>query len=141
MFVQYYHPLLYEPYAAFLGLTPGEDSSGGDQHRLGITKAGNRHVRMLLVEAAQNYARGQVDYKSSCLAVRQKGNAPAVIEYADKANERLRRKYYRMTLKNGKKANVAKTAVARELACFIFSFSIMWNAPQDIFSSNNYLAV
>ena len=107
-------------YAAFLGLTPGEDSSGGDQHRLGITKAGNRHVRMLLVEAAQNYFRGQVGYKSSCLAARQKGNASAVIEYADKANERLRRKYDRLTLKNGKKSNVAKTAVARELACFIW---------------------
>jgi hypothetical protein len=25
-----------------------------------------------------------------------------------------------MTLKNGKKANVAKTAVARELACFLW---------------------
>lgn len=68
---------------------------------------------MLLVEAAQNYARGQVGCKSSCLAARQKGNAPAVIEYAGKANERLRRKYDRLTLKNGKKANVAKTAVAR----------------------------
>ena len=41
-------------------------------------------------------------------------------EYADKANERLRRKYYRLTLKRGKKANVAKTAIARELACFIW---------------------
>ena len=104
----------------FSDLRRGADSSGGDQHRLDITKAGNRHVRMLLVEAAQNYARGQVGYKSSCLAARQKGNAPTVIEYADKANERLRRKYYRMTLKNGKKANVAKTAVARKLACFIW---------------------
>ena len=64
MFVQYYHPLLYEPYAAFLGLTPGEDSSGGDQHRLGITKAGNRHVRMLLVEVAQSFAHGKISYKS-----------------------------------------------------------------------------
>lgn len=107
-------------YAAFLGLTPGEDSSGGDQNRLGITKTENRHVRMLLVEAAQNYFRGQVGYKSSCLAARQKGNASAVIEYADKANERLRRKYDRLTLKNGKKTNVAKTAVVRELACFIW---------------------
>ena len=75
---------------------------------------------MLMVEAAQNYARGQVGCKSSCLAARQKENAPAVIEYADKANERPRRKYDRMTLKNGKKANVTKTAVARELAGFIW---------------------
>ena len=107
-------------YAAYLGLVPGEDSSGGDQHRLGITKAGNRHLRMLLVEASQSYARGQAGHKSKALADRQEGNRPTVIQYADKANERLRRKYYRLTLKNGKKANVAKTAIARELACFIW---------------------
>lgn len=107
-------------YAAYLGLVPGEDSSGGDRNRLGITKAGNRHVRMLLVEAAQSFTRGQVGFKSSSLSERQKGNSPETIQYADKANERLRRKFYRMTLKNGKKANVAKTAIARELACFIW---------------------
>ena len=107
-------------YAAFLGLVPGEDSSGGDQTRLSITKAGNRHLRTLLVEAAQCYGRGQVGFKSKTLAARQNGNSPTVIAYADKANERLRRKYYRMTLKNGKKSNVAKTAVARELACFLW---------------------
>ena len=39
--------------------------------------------------------------------------------HADKANERLRRKYYRM-IRHGKKKNVAVTAVARELACFIW---------------------
>lgn len=107
-------------YAAYLGLVPGEDSSGGDQHRLAITKAGNRHVRMLLVEAAQSFARGKIAYKSRVLAARQEGNSPAVIQYADKANERLRRKFYRLTLSNGKNANVAKTAIARELACFIW---------------------
>ena len=107
-------------YASFLGLTPGEDSSGGDQNRLGITKAGNGHLRMLLTEAAQCYSRGQAGYKSKLISARQEGNTPAVIAYADKANERLRRKYYRLTLKRGKKANVAKTAIARELACFIW---------------------
>lgn len=107
-------------YAAYLGLVPGEHSSGDGQNRLGITKAGNRHIRMLLVEAAQSYTRGQIGYKSKTLAARQKGNSPTVIAYADKANERLRRKYYRMVLKSGKRSNVAKTAVARELACFIW---------------------
>lgn len=107
-------------FASFLGLTPGEDSSGGDQNRLGITKAGNSHLRTLLTEAAQSYTRGQVGYKSRLLAARQEGNTPAVIAYADKANERLRRKYYRLVLKQGKKANVAKAAIARELACFIW---------------------
>ena len=107
-------------YAAYLGLVPGEHSSGGDRNGLGITKAGNRHIRMLLVEATQSYARGQIGHKSSLLKARQEGNPPIAIEYADRANERLRRKYYRLTLKNGKSANIAKVAVARELACFIW---------------------
>ena len=108
-----------QQYASYLGLVPGENSSGGDQTKLSITKAGNRHLRMLLVEAAQGYSRGQVGYKSKDLKKRQEGNPPEVIAYADKANERLRRRYYRMVLAQNKRHNVAKTAVARELACFL----------------------
>ena len=74
-------------FASYLGLVPGEDSSGDGQTRLGITKA---------------------------------GNSPQVIAYADKANERLRRRYYKMVLGKSKKHNVAKTAIARELACFMW---------------------
>ena len=107
-------------FASYLGLVPGEDSSGDSQNRLGITKAGNRHVRMLWTEAAQSYTRGQIGYKSKALKQRQAGNAPEVIAYADKANERLRRRYYKMVLGSNKKANVAKTAIARELACFMW---------------------
>lgn len=109
-----------ENFASYLGLTPGEDSSGDDQTRLGITKAGNTHVRTLLIETAQSYSRGRIGHKSKVLQERQRGNASQVIAYADKANERLRRKYYSMVLHKNKKANVAKTAVARELACFIW---------------------
>ena len=75
---------------------------------------------MLLVEAAQSFSRGQVGYKSAALKQRQAGNAPEVIAYAARANERLRRKYYKMVLGQSKRSNVAKTAVARELACFIW---------------------
>lgn len=107
-------------FASYIGLVPGEDSSSESVNRLGITKAGNTHVRRLLVEAAQSYARGQVGFKSTALKKRQEGNTPEVIAYADRANERLRRKYYKMVLRQGKRANVAKTAVARELACFIW---------------------
>ena len=109
-----------EKFASYIGLVPGEDSSGDDQTRLGITKAGNSHLRMLLTEAAQCYSKGQIGYKSKALKARQAGNAPQVIAYADKANERLRRRYYKMVLSKCKKHNVAKTAVARELACFIW---------------------
>lgn len=107
-------------FASFLGLTPGEHTSADNQNRLGITKAGNRHVRSLLVEAAQSYTRGQIGFKSKALRARQQGNPTEVIAYADKANERLRRRCYRMVLHNNKKTNVAKTAVARELACFLW---------------------
>ncbi len=109
-----------QQFASYLGLTPGEDSSGEDQNRLGITKAGNSHIRTLLVEAAQSYTRGKPGYKSKALKARQKGNPADIIAYADKANERLRRRYYQLVLGQNKKANVAKTAVARELACFIW---------------------
>ena len=113
-----------ERYASYIGLVPGEHSSSEDQNRLGITKAGNRHMRMLLIEAAQCYSRGVPAKKSKNLKSRQKGASPEVIAYADKASIRLRRKYIRMDIRmelvNKKKANVAKTAVARELACFIW---------------------
>ena len=109
-----------EKLAAFLGLVPGEDSSGEKQSRGSITKAGNSHVRSLLVESAQSYTRGTIGHKSKELIRRQSGNTPQVIAYADKANERLRRKFYKMTLKNGSKRNVAATAIARELACFMW---------------------
>ena len=106
-------------YAAYLGLIPGDDSSGDDDNKLGITKAGNRHLRRLLIESAQCYTRGQVGHISADLRQRQALCSSETVAYANKANERLRRKYCRMISK-GKKFNVAKTAVARELACFIW---------------------
>jgi transposase len=114
-----------QQFASYLGLVPGEDSSGDGQTRLGITKAGNRHIRLLLTEAAQCYSRGQVGFKSKELKSRQSENPTEVIAYADKANERLRRRYYKMVLGKCKKHNVAKTAIARELACF------MWGMMTD----------
>ena len=109
-----------ERFDSYIGLVPGENSSGGDQTRLSITKAGNVHVRSLLVEAAQSYSHGKIGFKSKELKSRQSGNTPQVIAYADKANERLRRRYYKMVLDKSKKTNVAKTAIARELACFMW---------------------
>ena len=107
-------------FAAFLGLVPSEDSSSENINRYSITKAGNSHLRRLLVEAAQSYTRGAIGHKSIALKQRQQGNPPEVIAYADKANERLRRRFYNMTLKRNINRNVATTAIARELACFIW---------------------
>ena len=88
-------------------------------NRLGISKAGNTHLRCLLIEAAKGICKGVIGYKSKELRSRQNGQAADVIAYADKANTRLRSKYYKM-IRHGKKKNVAVTAVARELACFIW---------------------
>ncbi len=107
-------------FASYLGLVPGEASSGERVKRYHITKAGNQHIRRLLVESAQGYTRGAIGYKSKAIRKRQQGASPAVIAYADKASERLRRRFYKLTLQKGKKHNVAKTAIARELACFIW---------------------
>ena len=106
-------------YSAFLGLIPGEDSSSDNINRTALTKAGNKHLRTLLIEASQGICRGKPGYKSKELTARQKGNSPEVIEYADKANRRLRQKYYRMIFK-GKARNTCVAAIARELSCFIW---------------------
>lgn len=117
-------------YAAYLGLAPGEHSSAEGGGRLGITKAGNSHLRCLLIEAAGGICKGQIGKKSKDLIARQAGNPANVISYADKANTRLRSKYYRL-IRHGKKRNVAVAAVARELACFVWGMmtdSIYGNA-------------
>ncbi len=43
-------------FAAYLGLVPGENSSGDKQRYTGITKAGNSHLRRLLIESAHCYS-------------------------------------------------------------------------------------
>jgi transposase len=113
-----------EKYASYLGLVPGENSSGDKQIRLRITKAGNTHVRKLMVEAAHSYGRGHIGYKPKAIKARQFGNTPETIAYADRANERLRRRYYKL-ISRGMKRNVAITAIARELSCF------MWGLMTD----------
>ena len=106
-------------YASFLGLVPGETSSGNHIIRTGISKAGNTHLRTLLIEAAIGICKGKIGHKSKELRARQQGNSAETITYADKANTRLRSRYYRF-IRHGKKKNVAVAAVARELACFVW---------------------
>ena len=110
-------------FASFLGLVPSENSSGESTHRYGITKCGNSHLRRLLIEAAQHYTHGNIGHKSIGLKKRQQKCSAEVVAYADKANERLRRRFCRMTLHNGTNRNVAVTAIARELACFVWGMS------------------
>lgn len=106
-------------FTSYCGLAPGENSSGDKANRTSITKQGNSTVRKTLVECAQTLVKGTVGVKSKRVKARQVGQDVKVIDYADKAVLRLQKKYHRM-MKNNKNRNVAITAVARELACFVW---------------------
>src|SRR5829696_3500515 len=103
---------------AYLGLVPSEDSSG-DRHRRGrITKTGNTLVRRVLIEASWHYQhRPGV---GPGLAGRRKGQPARVIAIADKAQQRLCRRFRRLTAKDKPAAKVV-VAVARELTGFIWA--------------------
>jgi transposase len=103
-------------YMAFTGLVPREHSSGAARHQGAITKAGNAHVRRVLVEAAWAYRhRPAVRGK---LAVRQEGLPPELLAYSWKAQERLHASYRKLAARRGR--NKAVVAVARELSGFIW---------------------
>ena len=97
-------------FAAFLGLTPSQHSSSDSKHFGAITKAGNAHLRRLLIEAASCYNRGSAGKKSQLLKKRQSGNKPEVIAYADKCRQRIKHKMTNLETRSGKNVNVATAA-------------------------------
>lgn len=76
-------------------------------------------IRTALVEAAQVLVRGTIGKKGKKLKSKQKDQNVKVIDYADKAMVRLQKKYHRMILR-GVSRNIAITAIARELSCFVW---------------------
>ena len=107
-------------FASYLGLIPGEQSSGDKVRGTGITKAGNSTLRQKLTEAAKGYWRGRIGMKSATFKKFEKELPKEVTEYALKANTRLQRKFFNMTHVKGKNMNVAASACAREMACFVW---------------------
>lgn len=112
-----------DKFAAFLGLVPHDNSSGEGLKLGAITKAGNSNLRKKLIESAAGICKGRVGAKSRALLERQEGNPEEIIAYADRANERLRRRYWKF-YNRGVNRNKAVTAVARELACFIWGMMV-----------------
>lgn len=107
-------------FMAYTGLVPSESSSGELRSLGNITKTGNRHVRRLLIEAAWSYR-----YKPGVrrkLKERQVGQPANVLSISWKAQERLHKRYFRL-ISRGKPSGKAITAVARELAGFIWAVS------------------
>ena len=102
---------------AYFGLVPSEHSSGSKEQRGPITKAGNIHVRRLLVEAAWNnrHRTGA----ELILRRRRQGQPAEVLAIALKAQHRLYKKFWH--LDQCKHRHVAITAVARELCGFIWA--------------------
>jgi transposase len=103
---------------ANLGLVPSEDSTGDTVKRGPITKAGNRRARRMLVECSWSY---QHPPRVGQAKQHKVDAAPAAArEIAWKAQCRLHRRY-RALIRRGKLKTVAITAVARELAGFIWA--------------------
>ena len=103
---------------AYLGLVPSEDSSG-EKHRRGrITRTGNALVRRLLVEVAWHYQhRPGVGI---ALARRRRGQPSRVIAIADKAQQRLCRRFRKLAAEHKPAPKIA-VAIARELAGFVWA--------------------
>ncbi len=118
-------------FMGYTGLIPSEYSSGASRKQGSITKTGNTHIRRILVEAAWSY-RHQPGLKGDILK-RQEGQDPAVQRQAWKAQTRLHLKYTRMAAK-GKPQGKVTTAVARELAGFV------WAIAMGIESCNQHVA-
>ena len=102
----------------YLGLVPSEDSTGDRIVRGPITKAGNGRARRMLVECAWSYQHPPRVSKDKQPKV--EAASPAVREIAWKAQCRLYKRY-RALVRRGKLKSVAITAVARELAGFIWA--------------------
>jgi transposase len=106
-FARFSHP---RELASWLGITPSEYSSGEQQHRAHITKAGNHHARRLLTEAAWHYRH----------PLRRPTTGPEPCQRAWQAQIRLHHRHHHLA-SQGKRSTVANIAVARELAGFLWA--------------------
>lgn len=103
----------------FLGLTPSEHSSSDKRVQGPITKCGNAHCRRVLSEAAWQY---RLKPKVSlAMQKRQEQQSKEVRMIAWKAQLRLHKRFRQLSVR--KKSVVAATAVARELAGFVWAIA------------------
>ena len=108
-------------FAAWLGLTPSEHSSGESVRQGSITKAGNKHLRRVLVESAWHYLNATAHSKN---LVKGQIPDPAARRHAAKGVRRLVKRREGM-LERGVHKNKANVATARELACWCWAIGCM----------------
>jgi transposase len=109
--------------AGYLGITPSERTSDEKRRQGQITKAGSKHARRLLVEAAHHYARKPV--VGTTLRRRQEGQDPRVCQIAWRAQRRVHLRWSHLRHKRGKPTGKAAVACARELACFAWEAAVL----------------
>jgi len=103
---------------SFLGLVPAESSTGETVRRKGLTLAGNRRARRVLVEAAWTYR--YPARVGETLRARLDGLPKIVRDIAWKGQVRLCARYRRLS-GAGKKLPVVVAAIAREMAAFLWA--------------------
>ena len=108
---------------SYLGLCPGEHTSGESRQQGGITKMGNGIARKAMIEAAWNN-RTPARISRTVLA-RQEGLPKAVTEASWNAQTRLHQRYKHLTGVGRKKSQVAAAALGRELAGFVWAIGRM----------------
>jgi transposase len=116
-FSRFSHP---RQLVSYLGLSPSEHSSGNHVRRGHITKAGSKHARHMLIEGAWAYRRpARVSRK---IAARQESLPKEALDIAWKAQTRLCHRFRAMRAR-GKNQNLVATAIAREMACFVWAIA------------------
>ena len=105
-------------FMAWLGLIPAEYSSGSKRRQGRITRSGNRWARTMLIEAAWSYR--YTPKVSRIIQLRQEKVPAQILDIAWQAQLRLHKKYRRL-MGRGVTKNKVITALARELAGFIWA--------------------
>jgi len=113
-------------FMAYLGLVPSEHSSGPKRRIGAITKSGDVHARTLLIEAAHSYRFPARIARRKLTAIDAVPEAVRTIAW--KAQTRLCQRYRYMMAKDKPKP-VIVTAIARELAGFVWSIACITSDP------------
>jgi transposase len=124
---------------AYVGLVPGEHSSGPKRRQGSLTKAGNSAARRMLVEIAWHYQHSP--RVSPIIAARQDELPKEVTDIAWKAQLRLHAKFKRLVARRVMK-NKAVVAVARELSGFVWAIgrevqASGWNGIDEASSTSS----
>jgi transposase len=108
---------------AYVGLVPTEYSSGASRVQGSITKAGNAHVRRLLIEAAWHH-RAAYRNPGPTMRARWAKVDPALKDRGHAGNRRLHQQWCRFNERK-KHHVVANVAIARELAGWCWSLATL----------------